>query len=73
MGSRTFRHDEDGLHVAGAINVASTAGSGEGAHVSSKQRVRIVQRNGETVTTEETESVERTTGKGGADDGRAKA
>ena len=71
MPTRTFRHDEDGVHVVGAINVAS--GSGERAEVSSRQRVRIVQRNGETVTSEEVETVETTTGKEGTDDGRAEA
>ncbi len=62
MGSRTFRYDEDGVHVAGAINVATTKGAEQSSHVSSEQRVRIVQRDGATVTSEEHERVEETTG-----------
>ena len=60
MGSRTFRYDEDGMHVVGAINVGTTEGAGQSSHVSSKQRVRIVQRDGVTVTSEEHESVAET-------------
>jgi len=66
MGSKTFRYDEDGVHVAGAINVASTSGSGQ--KVSSKQRVRIVQRDGVTVSSEEVVSVEESTEKGEPND-----
>ncbi|HEX2111734.1 MAG TPA: hypothetical protein VHF67_09280 [Gaiellaceae bacterium] len=46
-GSKTFRYEEDGVHVLGLVNVADAAAEG-GAEssrtsVSSRQRVRVVQ------------------------------
>jgi hypothetical protein len=49
---KVIRHDKDGVHVVGAINVAANDGE-KSTRVSSKQRVRIVQRDGETVVHEE--------------------
>lgn len=46
-GSKTFRYEEDGVQVLGLVNVAdaATEGGAESSrtHVSSRQRVRVVQ------------------------------
>jgi hypothetical protein len=62
-GSRTIRYDKDGVHIVGVVNVAGATSDGEAGtgrtRVSSRQRVRVVQRDGETVTSEEVETSER--------------
>jgi hypothetical protein len=61
--SKTFRYDKDGIHVLGVVNVAGATGepaSGAGrTSVSSRQRVRVVQRDGETAVSEEVSTSER--------------
>lgn len=51
---KVIRYDKDGIHVLGSVNAAVVGSEGgKGTHVSSRQRVRIVQRDGETVVSEE--------------------
>jgi hypothetical protein len=49
-GSKTIRYDKHGVHVLGVVNVAGAAKDGEAGtsrtRVSSRQRVRVVQRDG---------------------------
>jgi hypothetical protein len=50
---KVIRYDKDGVHVLGSVNAAVVGSdSGKGTHVSSRQSVRIVQRDGETVVSE---------------------
>jgi hypothetical protein len=60
-GSKTIRYDKDGVHILGVVNVAGSTNEGETGgrtRVSSRQRVRVVQRDGQTVVSEEVESDE---------------
>jgi hypothetical protein len=53
--------DEDGVHIAGGVNAVISANvnePGTKSHVSSKQKVRVVQRNGKTYVEHETETDE---------------
>jgi hypothetical protein len=52
--------DQDGVHVAGGVNAVVSANVNESGstHVSSKQKVRIVQRNGHTEIYEESSTSE---------------
>ena len=50
---KVIRYDKDGIHVLGSINAAVVGSEGgKGTRVSSRQSVRIVQRDGETVVSE---------------------
>ena len=56
---KVIRYDKDGIHVLGSVNAAVVGSEGgEGTHVSSRQRVRVVQRNGETTVSEVSEESE---------------
>lgn len=59
---KRVRRTEGGVNIVGDVNavVASSSPEAGGASASARQRVRIVQRNGQTLVTEE--HVERTTG-----------
>jgi hypothetical protein len=52
--------DEDGVQIAGAVNavISATVNEPGSTHLSSRQKVRIVQRNGRTETYEETSTDE---------------
>jgi hypothetical protein len=65
---KVIRYDKDGVHVVGAINLAASEGD-EATHVSSRQRVRVVQRNGETVVHEDEGRDEVSEGSGSKHDG----
>lgn len=63
---KVIRYDKDGIHVLGSVNAAVVGSEGgKDTHVSSRQRVRIVQRDGETVVSEE-RSEERVEKEGGS-------
>jgi hypothetical protein len=56
---KVIRYDKDGIHVLGSVNAAVVGSEGaKGTHVSSRQRVRVVQRNGETIVSEVSEERE---------------
>jgi hypothetical protein len=59
---KTFRYDKDGVHLLGSVNVAAATSEGgpdaRQTRVSSRQRVRVVQRDGQTVVSEEIETSE---------------
>jgi hypothetical protein len=69
-GSKRIRYDKHGVHVLGVVNVAGAAKDGEAGtsrtRVSSRQRVRVAERDGETITSEAVEISEgKTPGKAG--------
>jgi hypothetical protein len=63
---KVIRYDKDGIHVLGSVNAAVVGNEGGAdTHVSSRQRVRIVQRDGETVVSD-VRSEERVEKEGGS-------
>jgi hypothetical protein len=59
--SKTFRFAKDGVHVVGVVNVAGAKAEGGGAdstRVSTRQRVRIVQRGDASVVSEHVQASE---------------